>query len=103
MPSISGQLTASGDSAALIAAPTSPAFIEVLGYQIMGRDSDIDVQIKTGSTVKATVFCPASGVGGISCAPSKEPYLQGAPAEALVINLSGAGEVAYNIQYAIRG
>lgn len=102
MPSVTGTLTDSGDSATIVTS-TSPAFVEVLGYQITSKDSDITVQIKTGSTVRATVLCPADGVGGIACPPGREPYLQGGAGEALKLNLSGSGTVAYNIQYAVRG
>lgn len=101
MLSITGTLSASGDSSALIDVDASTA-VYVLGYQIMGKDSDITVTLKTGSTTKATVFCPADGVGGISCPPGKEPYFQGLVGEDFKINLSGAGSVAYNIQYTLR-
>lgn len=100
--SITGTLSSSGDSAALIDV-TSPTSIKVLGYQIMAKDSDITITLKTGSTSKATVLCPASGVGGISCPPGREPYFTGLAGEDLKINLSGAGTVAYSVQYALIG
>lgn len=102
MPSITGTLSSSGDSAALIAAPTSPAFIEVWSLSLMAKDSDITVTVKSGSTVKFTALTPASGVGGIAVPAGREPIFQCAAAEALKINLSGAGNVAYNINYAIK-
>jgi len=102
MPSITGKLTASGDSAALIDI-TTPQGIEVWSYSVMGRASDIDVTIKTGVTVKATILCPAGGVGGMSAAGAKNPLFVGLPGEDLKINLSGTGEVAYNIEYSIYG
>lgn len=99
MATYSATLTGAGDTT--IATPTTPSFIAVWGYQVIGKDSDISVTLKTGTTVKATVLCPASGVGGVSCSPGREPYLQGAPGEALKVNLSGSGSVAVNIQYSI--
>lgn len=92
-------ITASGYTT-LVAAPTSPAFIAVTGYQIMSADS-LTVKLTSASTDKATIFTPP----GVSCPPGREPYLHCAPGEALRINLSdaSAGGVAVNIQYAIRG
>jgi hypothetical protein len=101
VPSITGSLSASGDSAALVNVDADTA-VYVLGYQIMAADSDIAVTLKTGSTARATVRCPATGVGGISCPPAKEPYFQGLVGEDLIINLSGAGDVVYNVQYTTR-
>jgi hypothetical protein len=69
----------------------------------MGKDSDTTVLLASASTAKATVFTPSSGVGGISCPPGKEPYFDCAVGEALRINLSGAGNVAVTVQYAIMG
>ncbi len=101
MPSITGVLSSSGDSTAIIAIAATD-WLEVLGYQILAKDSDITVTLKTGATGRATILCPDIGVGGISCPPGREPYFQGLIGEDLIINLSGAGAVAYNVQYSIR-
>jgi hypothetical protein len=55
MPSITGTLTASGDSTALITAPTG-CTIRVLGYQIMGASAAITVTIKTGCNSSNPLF-----------------------------------------------
>jgi hypothetical protein len=92
-------------AAELIAAPGASKFIRVLGYQIMGADSEATIQLRSATTPKATVLTPATGVGGISCPPGKEPYFDCAANEALNLNTGGASGLvlAVNVQYSIVG
>lgn len=88
----------------LVAAPAAGKFIRVLGYQVMGSDSEATVQLRSNTTPKATLLTPATGVGGISCPPGKEPYFDCAAAVALNFNTGGAsGTWSVNVQYAIMG
>lgn len=88
----------------LLAAPGAGKFYRILGYQLMGKDADATCQLRSGSTAKATVLTPASGVGGISCPPGKEPYFDCTANEALNFNSGGVtATFAVNIQYAILG
>lgn len=91
-------------TAQLIAAPGASKIIRVLGYQLMGKDADATCELRSASTAKATVLTPASGVGGISCPPGKEPYFDCAANEALNFNSGGVtATFAINIQYCIIG
>lgn len=104
MPSVSFLATASGNSQ-LVAAPTSGQ-ITVLGYQIVNDGgAALAVQLRSGpTTVIARCFVPSTGPGGISCPPvdrASEPYARCAVGDALNVNLSGAGNVAVNVQYEI--
>jgi len=80
--------------------------IIVLGYQISGKDSDTQVQLRSGTTTVLTrCYTPATGVGGISCPPSAsngEPYALCDLGEALNLNLSGTGAVVACVQYTTR-
>lgn len=103
MPQITGTLSSSGDSAALIEAGASQC-IQVWGLQLYIVDSAITVTVKTGSTAKFT--CGGAATVTVSVEPpscGKEPILQGAKGEDLLINLSGAGSVRYSIQYVLGG
>jgi hypothetical protein len=93
------------ETAELLAAPGAGKFYRVLGYQIMGSDSEATIQLRSATTPKATVLTPATGVGGISCPPGKEPYFDCAANEALNLNTGGgtALTLAINVQYAILG
>jgi hypothetical protein len=104
MLSISGTLTSSGNSADLITCAASQ-WVEVWSLSIMAKAADITVTVKTGSTTKYSVLCPATGVGGVAHPSGHEPLFKGAAGEALLLNLSGAAAsgVAYNIAYAIKG
>lgn len=105
MPSATVLATASGNTQ-IVAAPTS-GVIEVVGYQISGKDSDTVVQLRSGTTtILARCFTPTTGVGGISCPPTDgktEPYCRTTAGEALNLNLSGTGNVACCVQFVIRG
>lgn len=88
----------------LLAAPGAGKFYRILGYQLMGADTEATCELRSGSTAKATIHTPASGVGGISCPPGKEPYFDCAVNEALNLNTGGAsGSFAVGVQYAILG
>ena len=104
MAQITGSLTSSGDSTTLISV-TGTQFITGWNLSIMGDSANITVTVKTGSTARYTVRCPATGVGGVAHAGAHEPLFQGAPGESLVINLSGAAAngVYYNLFYSIGG
>jgi hypothetical protein len=102
MLSYTGVHTAAG---ALIAAPGASKFIRVTGYQIVGKASDCTAKLQSASTDKVSVPLPATGVGGISCPPGREPYFDCAANEALNLNLGGATSqnIGVNIQYCIMG
>lgn len=104
MPSLTGTLTASGNSANLVS-PTASQWVEVWSLSLTVKAADIVAKFITGSTDKYTVQCPATGVGGIAHPSGHEPIFQGAAGEALLINLSGAAAsgASYNINYALKG
>lgn len=104
MPSITGTLTNSGESTALVAVPAGQS-IQVLGLSLYINDASITVTVKTGSTAKFT----CAGLAGTQVAVQpqaggREPLIQGAYGDDLLINLSGAAAagVRYNIQYVLK-
>jgi hypothetical protein len=102
MPSVSGYVTASGDTT-LIAAPTGTQNIVVWGLQWGVVDSGLTAKLVSGATDKAFL---RGAVGVSSCigvSATKEPVIQCGRAEALKINLSDTGNVFYNIQYSVAG
>lgn len=102
MPSVSGYVAASGDTT-VIAAPTGTQNIVVWGLQWGVVDSAITAKLVSGSTDKAFL---RGAVGSSSCvgvSATKEPVIQCGRTEALKLNLSGAGNVFYNIQYSVAG
>ncbi len=102
MPSITGYVTDSGDTA-LIAAPTGQQNIQVWGLQWGVVDSAITAKLVSGSTDKAILRGTAGVSSCIAVSGTKEPVFQCGQAEALTLNLSGGSRVFYNIQYAIGG
>lgn len=94
--------TASGDTE-VIAAPGAGKFLRVHGYQISSRAALNEVQLRSATTPKAYTEAVAAAGGGVSCPPSKLPYFECAANEALNVNLSAAGNVSVNVQYAIVG
>jgi hypothetical protein len=102
MPSITGRVTASGNTT-LIAAPSGKQNIQVWGLQWGVVDSAITAKLVSGSTDKATIRGNTGAVTTIGVSSYREPVLQCGQAEALVLNLDGTGDVFYNIQYAVTG
>lgn len=102
MPSITGTLTASGDSATLITVPAG-GYLQVLSQQIAVNSAAITVTVKVGGTNKWTGYGVASAITYMEATSAREPLYTGASGDDLLINLSGAASsgVAYNIQYVI--
>ena len=101
MPSASVLATASGNTEVVAAVADQKVYL--LGYQIVAKDSDLTVQLRSGTaTVLVRGYTGADGVTGWLGSPislHSEPYAVTAAGEALNVNLSGTGAVAVNVQY----
>lgn len=98
MPQVTGTLDAAGD-ATVVTVPAGES-IQVWGMQFYIPSSDLILRVFTGATEK---FVAEGYSGSVVCSEPKchlkEPLIQGAKGEDLILNLSDSLTVHYNIQY----
>lgn len=99
LSSVYGTLTASGDSAALIAAPGAGKRI-VIPYRRISRGTTTDVVVvfKDGSTAVDSIPLTAEIPGIMEALPNDLAFRLSANS-ALVLNLSTNASVAYRFRY----
>lgn len=97
-------VTASTDTT-LVAAPTSPARIRVLGLVVTSKTA-VDAFLYSGSSASGALLIPiysTSANGGITLPPSTEGWFDCAAGEALVFKQSATGTTGVLVRYALIG
>ncbi len=87
---------------ALVAAPTAPAFIRVLGYHISGKTAGDVTLTDTDGTVYDYVYETGVAGGGATVPYNPEGHFDVAAGKGLNVTFSG-GTIGGVVQYSIRG
>jgi len=104
MPFVSKLATGSGNTQVVAGVPGQRIY--GIGYEVIGKNSDTDVQLRSGTTTVLTQgFTPETGTGGWiapSVGTDSEYLFITDVGEDLNLNLSGTGRVALNLRYVQR-